>query len=57
MTDEATRHDRLQLDRPHGARVYDYFLGGKDNFAVDRQAADHLLDVMCSLWVGVAKKP
>ncbi len=24
---------------PHSARIYDYILGGKDNFAVDRQAA------------------
>jgi hypothetical protein len=23
----------LQFDRPHPARVYDYLLGGKDNFA------------------------
>jgi hypothetical protein len=29
----------LQLDRPHPARVYDYLLGGKDNFAADRTAA------------------
>jgi hypothetical protein len=29
----------LQTDRPHPARVYDYFLGGKDNFAADREAA------------------
>ena len=35
--------EQLRLDRPHAARVYDYFLGGKDNFAVDRQAAEHLL--------------
>lgn len=44
MTDDAATHERLQLDRPHGARVYDYFLGGKDNFAMDRQAAEHLLE-------------
>ena len=43
MTDDAATQARLQLDRPHGARVYDYFLGGKDNFAIDRQAAEHLL--------------
>ncbi|TWD80812.1 S-adenosyl methyltransferase [Kribbella amoyensis] len=36
--------ERLMLDRPHGARVYDYFLGGKTNFAMDRQAAEHLLE-------------
>jgi len=25
------------------ARMYDYYLGGKDNFAADREAADHVL--------------
>ena len=28
------------MDRAHPARVYDYLLGGKDNFAVDRAAAE-----------------
>jgi SAM-dependent methyltransferase len=28
---------------PNVARIYDYMLGGKDNFAVDREAADRLL--------------
>jgi len=41
---DAGLYEQLKLDRPHPARVYDYFLGGKDNFAVDRQAAEHLLD-------------
>jgi hypothetical protein len=30
----------LHLDRAHGARIYDYVLGGKDNYALDREAAD-----------------
>jgi hypothetical protein len=30
----------LPLDRPSAARMYDYFLGGYHNFAVDRKAAD-----------------
>jgi hypothetical protein len=30
----------LQTDRPHPARVYDFLLGGKDNFAADRAAAE-----------------
>jgi hypothetical protein len=29
---------------PHIARVYDYWLGGKDNFAADREAGDLLLE-------------
>lgn len=28
------------------ARIYDYFLGGKDNFAVDRDAADQIIAAM-----------
>jgi hypothetical protein len=28
---------------PHNARVYDYLLGGKDNYAVDREAGDRFL--------------
>ena len=31
---------------PHPARVYDYWLGGKDNFAADRQVAEEVLRVM-----------
>jgi hypothetical protein len=30
----------LHTDRAHGARIYDYVLGGKDNYALDRAAAD-----------------
>lgn len=30
----------LHIDRPHPARIYDYLLGGKDNFAADRDAAE-----------------
>ncbi|MET7401825.1 SAM-dependent methyltransferase [Dactylosporangium sp. NPDC005572] len=30
----------LQTNRPHPARVYDYLLGGKDNFPADRTAAE-----------------
>jgi hypothetical protein len=33
----------LRTDRPHPARVYDYLLGGKDNFAADREAAQEAL--------------
>ena len=30
----------IDLDRPSGARVYDYFLGGAHNFAADRELAE-----------------
>jgi hypothetical protein len=33
---------RLDTTRAHVARVYDYWLGGKDNFAVDRAYGDDL---------------
>jgi hypothetical protein len=35
--------DDVDLDRPSIARVYDYFLGGSHNFAVDRAMAEQLL--------------
>lgn len=35
----------LPLDRPNAARIYDFFLGGYHNFAVDRQAAARVLEV------------
>ncbi|WP_205751877.1 SAM-dependent methyltransferase [Cryptosporangium phraense] len=31
---------RLRTDQPAGARMWDYLLGGKDNFAADRAAAE-----------------
>ena len=37
---------RLDTTRPHPARRYDYLLGGKDNFAVDRESARRLLKAM-----------
>jgi hypothetical protein len=29
----------IDTSRPHPARMYDYYLGGKDNYVVDREAA------------------
>ncbi|WP_055480082.1 SAM-dependent methyltransferase [Sphaerimonospora mesophila] len=36
---------RINTTVPHPARVYDYLLGGKDNFAADREAAEKLIKV------------
>jgi hypothetical protein len=35
---------RLRTDRPHPARLYDYFLGGRTNFAADRIAAQQTVE-------------
>jgi hypothetical protein len=34
----------IDITRPNGARVYDYFIGGKDNFVVDRAFASKILE-------------
>ena len=41
MTDQAGPD--LDTSRPHPARVYDYLLGGKSNFAADRALAEKML--------------
>jgi S-adenosyl methyltransferase len=33
----------VDTSRPHPARMYDYFLGGKNHFAVDRETAETVL--------------
>jgi hypothetical protein len=54
MSDE----NRFELDvtLPHSARVWNYLLGGKDNFAVDRAVADevakHLPEIVDIAWAG-----
>jgi SAM-dependent methyltransferase len=35
----------IRTDIPHPARVYDFLLGGKDNFAADREAAEMSLKI------------
>jgi hypothetical protein len=40
------RHELADIDisRPNVARVYDYYIGGKDNFSVDRKYANKILE-------------
>ena len=35
----------IDPNKPSIARVYDYMLGGKDNFAIDRQTGDLALQI------------
>jgi hypothetical protein len=44
----------VDTTKPSVARIYDYFLGGKDNFAIDREAAEQFLTVFPD--VGVAAR-
>src|SRR3984885_10368412 len=43
----------IDTSRPHPARTYDYFLGGKNNFAADREVADKVLAGWPAIRVGV----
>lgn len=36
---------RLQTDVPHAARIWNYWMGGKDNFQADRFAGDAVAEV------------
>jgi hypothetical protein len=36
---------KLDTNVAHSARVYDYWLGGKDNFAADREAGDRIIAI------------
>ncbi|MEU6998081.1 SAM-dependent methyltransferase [Nonomuraea sp. NPDC046570] len=52
--DPAEALAKINTKVPHPARVWDYWLGGKDHFAADREAGEHLLAAMPS-WVEVAR--
>ena len=43
----------LHTDRAHGARIYGYVLGGKDNYAPDRAAAEAAMTTFPSLQVSM----
>ncbi|MHA4817519.1 SAM-dependent methyltransferase [Streptomyces aculeolatus] len=43
MTPDGFRFEEIDVSRPHPARIYDYLLGGKDNYEVDRQAGEQLV--------------
>jgi hypothetical protein len=53
--DAVERDKALELDTryAHSARVYNYWLGGKDNFAADREAAEQAIAVNPGIVVDV----
>ncbi|MFI1028785.1 SAM-dependent methyltransferase [Streptomyces sp. NPDC020951] len=40
-----TDHQNIDTSVPHSARIWNYWLGGKDNYPVDEQAGDAYTDV------------
>jgi hypothetical protein len=45
--------DNFDPARPQAARVYDYLLGGKTNFAADREVGDRIIASLPEVQVGV----
>ncbi|WP_211231119.1 SAM-dependent methyltransferase, partial [Streptomyces sulphureus] len=40
---ENPARETIDTSRPHPARMYDYYLGGKDWFEADRQTAEQVV--------------
>ncbi|MEU1536749.1 SAM-dependent methyltransferase [Actinacidiphila glaucinigra] len=53
MMENGFRAEEIDTGRPHPARIYDYLLGGKDNYEVDRKAADALAVAAPEVRIGV----
>jgi S-adenosyl methyltransferase len=59
-------NSRIDTSVAHSARVHDYWLGGKDNFAVDRAVGDAVMAAYpgivqsvrakSTMWGGVARR-
>jgi hypothetical protein len=45
LTDQGFPVEEIDTSRPHPARMYDYYLGGRDNYEVDREAAQQVIDL------------
>jgi hypothetical protein len=43
VTDQGFTAEQIDTSRPHPARMYDYYLGGWDNYEVDREAAERVI--------------
>ncbi|MFE6775558.1 SAM-dependent methyltransferase [Streptomyces sp. NPDC057702] len=43
MVEQGPSIQGIDTSRPHPARMYDYYLGGKDNYEIDREAAERVI--------------
>ncbi|MER6547993.1 SAM-dependent methyltransferase [Streptomyces sp. NPDC001250] len=48
-TDAGFSPERIDTGKPHSARMYDWFLDGKDHYAVDAEAAGKVLELFPSV--------
>ncbi|MFI0939228.1 SAM-dependent methyltransferase [Streptomyces sp. NPDC021020] len=46
LADQGFTAEEIDTSRPHPARMYDYYLGGKDNYEVDREAAQQVIQLL-----------
>ncbi|MEV5955963.1 SAM-dependent methyltransferase [Streptomyces sp. NPDC051987] len=53
MTQDGTGAVQIDTSKPHPARIYDYLLGGKDNYEVDRAAGDRIAAAAPEVWISV----
>ncbi|KUO12087.1 SAM-dependent methyltransferase [Streptomyces sp. DSM 15324] len=42
-------HTRIDTSKPHSARFWNYFVGGKDYYEVDREIGDHIKEIFPGL--------
>ncbi|MCQ4082428.1 SAM-dependent methyltransferase [Streptomyces sp. RB6PN25] len=46
MTEQGFSAEQIDTSRPHPARMYDYYLGGWDNYEADRIAAEKVIEAV-----------
>jgi S-adenosyl methyltransferase len=51
--DRAGESASFDMTQAHPARVYNYWLGGKDNYEADREAGDQVIDAVPNIRHGV----
>jgi O-methyltransferase involved in polyketide biosynthesis len=49
-----TRWDKIDTSLSHSARIWNYWLGGKDNFPIDRETGDRIVEILPEI-VEIAK--
>jgi hypothetical protein len=55
MVDTSSEQPDFDVSVPHSARIWNYWMGGKDNFAADREAGDAFVKTYPDI-VAIAKE-